>query len=161
MRVKTSVEIMKDRNSHLCLVCLKLTIFCSKIPPGGLKVSYSYLCNGWRRYIDRAAAVPFPFFLVNLCLNFSFSLFFVVLSLNHIPDDLWVLHLYDETVGVEWIENHTWYLSQTPQTCLCKKILHGVNVYRFNAKNWHFRQILREKVAFFYRFNAKNWRFSV
>ena len=37
MRVKTSVEIMKDRNSHLCLVCLKLTIFCSKIPPGGLK----------------------------------------------------------------------------------------------------------------------------
>ena len=25
----------------------------------------------------------------------------------------------------------------------------GVNFYRFNAKNWHFRQILREKVAFF------------
>ena len=23
------------------------------------------------------------------------------------------------------------------------------NFYRFNAKNWHFRQILREKVAFF------------
>ena len=39
--------------------------------------------------------------------------------------------------------------------------LAGVNFYRFNAKNWHFRQILREKVAFFYRFNAKNWRFSV
>ena len=37
----------------------------------------------------------------------------------------------------------------------------SVNFYRFNAKNWHFRQILREKVAFFYRFNAKNWRFSV
>ena len=60
MRVKTSVEIMKDRNSHLCLVCLKLTIFCSKIPPGGLKYQYSYLCN-WlnrRRYKDRAAVVP-------------------------------------------------------------------------------------------------------
>ena len=27
--------------------------------------------------------------------------------------------------------------------------LAGVNFYRFNAKNWHFRQILREKVAFF------------
>ena len=39
--------------------------------------------------------------------------------------------------------------------------LTGVNFYRFNAKNWHFRQILCEKVAFFYRFNAKNWRFSV
>ena len=25
----------------------------------------------------------------------------------------------------------------------------GVNFDRFNAKNWHFRQILREKVAFF------------
>ena len=35
--VKTSVEMMKDRNSHLSLVCLKLTIFCSKIPPSGLK----------------------------------------------------------------------------------------------------------------------------
>ena len=41
--------------------------------------------------------------------------------------------------------------------------------YRFNAKNWHFRQILREKVAFFtdltrkigdfYRFNAKKLAF--
>ena len=41
----------------------------------------------------------------------------------------------------------------------CKFFLAGVNFYRFNAKNWHFRQILREKVAFFYRFNAKNWRF--
>ena len=27
--------------------------------------------------------------------------------------------------------------------------LAGVNLYIFNAKNWHFRQILREKVAFF------------
>ena len=27
--------------------------------------------------------------------------------------------------------------------------LAGVNFYRFNAKNWHFRQVLREKVAFF------------
>ena len=27
--------------------------------------------------------------------------------------------------------------------------LAGVNFYRFNAKNWYFRQILREKVAFF------------
>ena len=25
----------------------------------------------------------------------------------------------------------------------------SVNFYRFNAKNWHFQQILREKVAFF------------
>ena len=43
----------------------------------------------------------------------------------------------------------------------CKFFLTSVNFYRFNTKNWHFRQILREKVAFFYRFNAKNWRFSV
>lgn len=35
--VKTSVEIMRDRKKHLCLVCLKLAIFCSEIPPGGLK----------------------------------------------------------------------------------------------------------------------------
>ena len=56
---------------------------------------------------------------------------------------------------------HTSYLSREPRVYPCKKILAGVNFYRFNAKNWHFRQILREKVAFFYRFNAKNWRFSV
>ena len=31
----------------------------------------------------------------------------------------------------------------------CKNFLAGVNFYIFNAKNWHFRQILREKVAFF------------
>ena len=51
----------------------------------------------------------------------------------------------------------------------CKFFLAGVNFYRFNAKNWHFRQILREKVAFFtdlmrkigifHRFYAKKWRF--
>ena len=44
---------------------------------------------------------------------------------------------------------HTWYLSRTPRTYSCKFFLAGVNFYRFNAKNWHFRQILREKVAFF------------
>ena len=48
-----------------------------------------------------------------------------------------------------------------PTDIPAKKFLAGVNFYRFNAKNWHFGQILREKVAFFYRFNAKNWRFSV
>ena len=30
----------------------------------------------------------------------------------------------------------------------CKFFLAGVNFYRFNAKNWHFQQILRKKVAF-------------
>ena len=57
---------------------------------------------------------------------------------------------------------HTSYLSREPRVYPCRFFLAGVNFYRFNAKNWHFRQILREKVAFFfYRFNAKNWRFSV
>ena len=56
---------------------------------------------------------------------------------------------------------HTSYLSRAPRVYSCKFFLAGVNFYRFNAKNWHFRQILCEKVAFFYRFNAKNWRFSV
>ena len=36
---------------------------------------------------------------------------------------------------------HTSYLSQTPQTCLCKRKLPGVNFYRFNANNWRFLQI--------------------
>ena len=44
---------------------------------------------------------------------------------------------------------HTWYLSRTPRIYSCKFFLAGVNFYRFNSKNWHFRQILREKVAFF------------
>ena len=39
---------------------------------------------------------------------------------------------------IERLWAHTWYLSQTPQTCLCKKKLPGVNFYRFNAKYWRF-----------------------
>ena len=46
--------------------------------------------------------------------------------------------------------NHTSYLSRKPREFLCKFFLAGVNFCRFNAKNWHFRQILREKVAFFF-----------
>ena len=45
---------------------------------------------------------------------------------------------------------HTSYLSREPQVYPCKKNLASVNFYRFNAKNWHFRQILLEKVAFFF-----------
>ena len=45
---------------------------------------------------------------------------------------------------------HTWYLLREPRVYPCKFFLVGVNLYRFNAKNWHFRQILREKVAFFF-----------
>ena len=59
-----------------------------------------------------------------------------------------------------WWPFHTWYLSRAYERGSCKFFLAGVNFYRFNAKNWHFRQILREKWRF-YRFNAKNWRFSV
>ena len=44
---------------------------------------------------------------------------------------------------------HTSYLSRTPRIYSCNFFLAGVNFYRFNAKNWHCRQILREKVAFF------------
>ena len=57
--------------------------------------------------------------------------------------------------------DHTSYLSREPREFSCKFLLAGVNFYRFNAKNWHFLQILRKKIAFFYRFNAKNWRFLV
>ena len=66
-----------------------------------------------------------------------------------------VVNVFEEDTTI----NHTWYLSQTPQTCLCKKKLPGVNFYRFNAKNWHFRQILREKVAFF--FTDLTWKIGV
>ena len=44
---------------------------------------------------------------------------------------------------------HTSYLSRTRGRRPCKFFLVGVNFHRFNAKNWHFRQILRKKVAFF------------
>ena len=44
---------------------------------------------------------------------------------------------------------HTSNLSRIPRIYPCKFFLAGVNFYRFNAKNWHFRQILRKKVAFF------------
>ena len=44
---------------------------------------------------------------------------------------------------------HTSYLSLEPRVYPCKFFLAGVNFYRFNAKNWHFWQILHQKVAFF------------
>ena len=56
--------------------------------------------------------------------------------------------------GIVWYCD-TWYLSWTPRIYSCKFFLAGVNYYRFNAKNWHFRkvafflQIQREKLAFF------------
>ena len=47
------------------------------------------------------------------------------------------------------ISSHTSYLSQTPQTCLRKKKLPGVNFYRFNAKNSQFSVYFVVIYAFF------------
>ena len=70
---------------------------------------------------------------------------------------------------LELVKTHTSNLSRIPRRYPCKIFLAGVNFYRFNAKNWHFRQILREKVEFitdltqkngiFDRFCTKKWRF--
>ena len=74
----------------------------------------------------------------------------------------WFWFWFDNALHFLFIEDeHTWYLSRIPRIYPCKFFLAGVNFYRFNAKNLHFRQILREKVAFLYRFNAENWHFSV
>ena len=57
--------------------------------------------------------------------------------------DSLVFNLEEDMVYYLFIHqpDHTSYLSQF--------FLVGVNFYRFNEKNWHFRQILRLKVAFF------------
>ena len=52
------------------------------------------------------------------------------------------------SLASQWPMKHTWYLSWTPRTCSCKFFWAGVN-YRFNAKNWHFRQVLPKKWCFF------------
>ena len=65
----------------------------------------------------------------------------------------------DASEDVNECLGHTSYLLQTPQTCLCKKKLPGVNLYRFNAKKLAFFTDLTQKIGVFYRFNAKNWRF--
>ena len=54
----------------------------------------------------------------------------------------------DLSVTNKDVSDHTSNLSRIPRVYPCKFFLVGVNFYRFNAKNWHFRQILREKVAF-------------
>ena len=82
-------------------------------------------------------------------------------SLHKPSSEHWVLELRDTQLSDQGLSDHTSYLSRTPRIYSCNFFLAGVNFYRFNAKNWHFRQILCEKVLFFYRFNAKNWRFSV
>ena len=55
---------------------------------------------------------------------------------------------------------HTSYLSRATRVYLCKFFLAGENFYRFNAKNWHFRQILCKKVAFFTDLTQKNGVFQ-
>ena len=59
------------------------------------------------------------------------------------------LNSFQKQLSTEIFQSHTWYLSRAPRVYPCKFFLAGVNFYRFNAKNWHFWQILREKVAFF------------
>ena len=49
-----------------------------------------------------------------------------------------------------WRDEHTSYLSREPWVYPCKFFLAGVNSYRFNAKNWHFWKILREKKGAFF-----------
>ena len=56
-----------------------------------------------------------------------------------------VLHSHDLRIyGFEYTSN----LSRIPRVYPCKFFLASVNFYRFNAQNWHFRQIVSEKVAF-------------
>ena len=38
----------------------------------------------------------------------------------------------------DYDDDHTSYLSQAPQRCLCKFFLLGVIFSRLNMKNWHF-----------------------
>ena len=70
--------------------------------------------------------------------------------------ELKVAHVVgEEDLLVEDIDDeldlvHTSYLSRIPRIYPCKFFLDGVNFYRFNAKNWHFRQILREKSGVFF-----------
>ena len=97
--------------------------------------------------IYRAIRLPYlwywPSFVQPVLISTPFSTYFVHIS--HAPYE----YLQIPVCVIYYIYVHTSYLSRTPQIYLCKFFLAGVNFYRFNAKNWHFRQILREKVAFF------------
>ena len=73
---------------------------------------------------------------------------FIEIHIN-VNQVFWKLHKRGAMLWGKKTMLHTWYLSRIPRIYLCKSFLAGVNFYRFNAKNWHFRQILREKVAFF------------
>ena len=78
-----------------------------------------------------------------LCLAIDFTLGPTIANLSNI----WCCIV--QLVDFSHCQTHTSYLSRTHGRCPCKFFLAGVNFYRFNAKNWHFRQILHEKVAFF------------
>ena len=61
-------------------------------------------------------------------------------------------------LGLKLIHTHTSYLSQTPQTCLCKNFLSGVNFSRLSEKNayiWLFRDIFSVFGAFSCFFGCK------
>ena len=81
--------------------------------------------------------------------NSSASVFVLTAFVRHLPHVRPHLYLKTWCVRATYVCScHTSYLSQEPRVYPCKFFLAGVNFYRFNAKNWHFRQILREKVAF-------------
>ena len=55
-------------------------------------------------------------------------------SISQIPSCSWT-HSHIRTFHLKEVnDSHTFYLSQTPQTCLCKNFLSGVNFSRMSEK---------------------------
>ena len=72
-----------------------------------------------------------------------------------------IAHSTPKRCVVKNLPNHTFYLSQTPQTCLCKNFLSGVNFSRLSEKNAYifdfFRDIFSVFGAFSRFFGCKIW----
>ena len=130
-----SKRLHKRMQIHIGCICLNLT--------------HCAFANVLSKHIHK------NIFNYTRCICFTFldcALPFVLLNVWEYEDELeksqhniviWSVESYS-------CRSHTSYLSRIPRKYPCKFFLARVNFYTFNAKNWHFWQILREKVAFFF-----------
>ena len=167
LRARRPIACLRPAELHALLSFL---LFLT--PPGARRESRALLCRkGGRAKIPHNTEV----FIMVLLLSLTF-IYFVVwvlhqLILKHSPKGncysqlllFWSIALLhrdflfrDQIIGWGIRGSCKLYLELIPDICHgrhgrrpCKFFLAGVNFYRFIAKNWHFRQILREKVAFF------------
>ena len=96
-------------------------------------------------WTDFTVYIVFLFSFVNILGNI---LLVCIISIG-MCDDISNMESASACFHICWLAypSHTSNLSREPRVYPCKFFLTSVNFYRFNTKNWHFRQILYNKMC--------------